>query len=118
MAVSCVIVDDNADFLEAARALLEQQGIRVVGVAMSTAEALTRVAESRPTVTLVDVYLGTESGLDLASRLASAPDGSDVILISTYSENDLAELVAANPAIAFLSKARLSGPAIEEALSR
>ena len=118
MGVSCVIVDDNVDFLEAARTLLQQEGISVVGVATSPAEAMEQVAKARPTVTLVDVYLGEESGIDLARRLSEAPNGSDVILISTYSEQDLVDLIGANPAIAFLSKSRLSGKAIQDALGR
>jgi DNA-binding NarL/FixJ family response regulator len=116
--LSCVIVDDNVEFLEAARNLLERDGIRVVGVATNSDEALEQVVRTRPTVTLVDVYLGDESGLDLARSLTEHPDGSDVILISTYGESDLAEVAEATPAIAFLSKSRLSGRAIQDALAR
>jgi DNA-binding NarL/FixJ family response regulator len=61
-----LIVDDNASFLAAARDLLEREGIAVVGVASTSDEAVRRAAEMRPDVTLVDVYLGEESGLDLA----------------------------------------------------
>jgi len=39
MAFGVLIVDDNRLFLEAARILLEQEGLRVVGVAASAAEA-------------------------------------------------------------------------------
>ena len=42
MAFSVLIVDDNMSFLQAARVLLEQEGLRVVGVAASSAEALRR----------------------------------------------------------------------------
>jgi DNA-binding NarL/FixJ family response regulator len=70
MAVGVLIVDDNQLFLEAARGLLERQGLRVVGVAATTAEALRRAEELRPEVVLVDITLGGESGFDLARRLA------------------------------------------------
>ena len=36
----CLIVDDSADFVDAARGLLECQGCPVVGVASTSAEAL------------------------------------------------------------------------------
>ena len=49
VALSCLIVDDNFEFLHAARQLLQQEGINVVGVASSGAEALQRVAELGPT---------------------------------------------------------------------
>jgi hypothetical protein len=57
-----------------------------------------------------------ESGLDLARDLAEGVDAepSRVILISTYAEGDLADVITASPAIAFLPKARLSGRAIDE----
>src|SRR5450432_3942889 len=40
MPLRCLIVDDSDAFLETANALLEREGVTVVGVASSTAEAL------------------------------------------------------------------------------
>jgi CheY-like chemotaxis protein len=65
VAVSCLIVDDNIDYLQTARTLLEREGLDVVGLATGSAEALQRVSELRPSVVLVDIYLGEASGLDL-----------------------------------------------------
>jgi CheY-like chemotaxis protein len=65
----CLIVDDSPRFLDAARGLLERQGITVVGVASNSAEALERTEELQPDVTLLDIDLGGESGLELARRL-------------------------------------------------
>jgi CheY-like chemotaxis protein len=110
----CLIVDDSPHFLDAARGLLERQGITVVGVASTSAEALRRTGELRPDVTLLDIDLGGESGLELARRLhgqaGQAP--APVILISTHAEQDYAELIAASPAIGFLPKTALSADAI------
>jgi two-component system nitrate/nitrite response regulator NarL len=110
-----LIVDDNAGFLQAARRVLEREGIAVVGVASTSAEALRRTAELRPDVTLVDVYLGEESGVELARRLSAQgdPETSRVILISTYAESDFPDLP---PAIGFVSKAELSASAIHKVL--
>jgi CheY-like chemotaxis protein len=118
MAIRCLIVDDHAGFLTVARDLLERQGIAVVGVASTSAEALRRADELQPDVTLVDIELGGESGFDLTDRLASARDGwrSPVILVSTYAENDFADLIATSPAVGFLSKSSLSGTALYEVL--
>jgi DNA-binding NarL/FixJ family response regulator len=52
-----LIVDDNPGFLEAARTLLEQEGLQVVGVASTGAEAVQRAAELHPDVTLVGIDL-------------------------------------------------------------
>ena len=84
MALRCLIVDDSLRFLDAARGLLEGQGIRVVGVASNSTDALLRAEELQPDVTLVDIDLGGESGLELARRLYGEADlaRSPVILIS------------------------------------
>jgi CheY-like chemotaxis protein len=116
----CLIVDDSPQFLKAARALLEREGVNVVGVASTSAEALERARELRPDVTLVDIDLGGESGFELVRRLHAeaglAPPR--VILISTHAEEDFAELVAASPADGFLSKAELSARAIHDLLDK
>jgi DNA-binding NarL/FixJ family response regulator len=119
MMLRCLIVDDSPHFLAAARGLLERQGMTVVGVASTSAEALERVRELRPDVTLVDIDLGGESGLELARRLhrQAGPAQARVILVSTHAEEDYAELIAASPAVGFLSKSTLSAGAIHDLLS-
>ncbi|GLY76487.1 response regulator [Actinoallomurus iriomotensis] len=117
MAVRCLIVDDNERFLQVARDLLKRDGIAVVGVATTSAEAFRQAERLRPDVALVDIMLGEEHGFDLADALAQAPEPPHVILISTYVETDFAELIAASPAIGFLSKTRLSGSAIRTLLT-
>jgi DNA-binding NarL/FixJ family response regulator len=114
----CLIVDDNSRFLDAARALLQREGITVVGVASSAAEALQRAEELRPDVTLVDICLGDESGFDLVRRLhrEACPARSRTVLISTHAEEDFADLIAASPAIGFLPKTALSARAIQDLL--
>jgi DNA-binding NarL/FixJ family response regulator len=113
-----LIVDDNRSFLDAARGLLEREGLRVAGVASTAAEARRRAEELRPDVVLVDITLGTESGFELARRLAGqARDaGSAIILISTHAEADFADLIADSPATGFLPKSELSADAIRRVL--
>jgi DNA-binding NarL/FixJ family response regulator len=113
----CLIVDDSAHFVDAARGLLEHhQGTTVVGVASNATEALRRFEELRPDVTLVDVNLGGESGFDVVEQLhrSGAPTTTPLILISTYAEMDFAEMIAASSAIGFLSKSALTPFAIRE----
>ena len=113
----CLIVDDNVDFLDAARELLTSEGFDVVGTATNSVEALRAAQNLQPELILVDVYLGEERGIDLAYRLSSmGPGAPTVILISTYSEQDLGELVAAGPATGFLTKGKLSGASIRSIL--
>jgi CheY-like chemotaxis protein len=120
MAVHCLIVDDNPDFLQIAQETLESGGIVVVGVASTSAEAINRALEAEPDVALVDVVLGAESGFDLARRLVAqlGPRRTQVIMISTRAEEDFADMIAASPAIAFLPKWELSAAAVEGLLRR
>jgi two-component system nitrate/nitrite response regulator NarL len=109
----CLIVDDNAAFLEAAGALLERQGLTVVGFASNAADARLRARELRPDVVLVDIVLGADSGFDLARELAAGNSGGPtVILVSTHAESDFAELIAETPAAGFVAKSDLSAEAI------
>lgn len=114
----CLIVDDSSNFLDAARSLLEREGISVVGTASTSVEALQLVDELQPDVTLVDVNLGGESGFDLTEELHSyvRPRPSPVILISTYAEQDIAEWVAESAAMGYVYKSSLSPDAIRDLL--
>jgi CheY-like chemotaxis protein len=116
MTLRCLLVDDSSRFLEAASKLLVGQGLAVAGVASTSAEALARVRELEPDVTIVDVGLNGESGFDLAWQLAAASDGppTRTILTSTQSESDLAELVAVTPVLGFTTKNELSADAIRD----
>jgi DNA-binding NarL/FixJ family response regulator len=107
-----LIIDDSVDFLDAASGLLECQGIAVVGVASTSAEALRRIEELRPDVILVDINLGLESGFDIAEQLHRDSPTAPVILISTHSEEDFADMIATSPAVGFLGKSTLSCAAI------
>jgi CheY-like chemotaxis protein len=120
VALRCLIVDDNPQFIEAARDLLERQGVTIAGVASTGAEALQRAQQLQPDVALVDIDLGDESGFDVVRSLAGAPGLAQVtlVLISTYAESDFADLIAASPVAGFLSKAALSARAIDGLLGR
>jgi DNA-binding NarL/FixJ family response regulator len=104
-----LIVDDNQTFLDAASDLLERQGVRIVGLAATSAEALRQSAELCPEVMLIDISLSGESGFELARRLtAQRPGEAVVILISTHSQADFADLITESPAAGFMPKSELS----------
>ena len=114
----CLIVDDSADFRDAASAMLKRAGISVVGTASNSAEALRCYQDLHPDVALVDIDLGAEDGFTLAEQLDRTSTASTlaVILISTYAESDFAEMIAASPAVGFLQKFSLSADAIRDLL--
>jgi DNA-binding NarL/FixJ family response regulator len=93
--------------------------LEVVGVASNSAQAIQLVSELRPDVTLVDIDLGDEDGLELTRQLSDTSAAhSKIILVSTHSEDDLAHLIATSPALGFVPKTRLSAQAIRDLLDR
>jgi DNA-binding NarL/FixJ family response regulator len=112
----CLIVDDSESFLASASRLLAAQGVEVVGCASSGAEALQLAQKLEPDVALVDVQLGREDGLEVTRRLAATAPVTPVILISSHSKDELAELVLDSSAAGFLPKASLRADAIVELL--
>jgi DNA-binding NarL/FixJ family response regulator len=119
MPIRCLIVDDNSSFRQEMGGLLEEQGLDVVGGAASAAEAYQQIAELGPDVALIDIDLGCDSGLALASRLRETPGPAvpNVILISTHDEGAFAELIERSSALGFLPKTELSGAAIRRMLA-
>lgn len=112
----CLIVDDSAVFIHAACHLLEHQGVTVVGVASTSEEASHRLRELRPDVTLVDVELGAESGFDVAEQLHASEPSAPLILVSTHVAEHFADMIAASPAVGFISKSDLTADAILDLL--
>ena len=106
----CLIVDDSARFGDEARSLLEQDGVSVVGFATSGDQAVRLAKELGPDLALVDISLGTESGFDVARRLADIPNSAPpkVIFVSTYDEQEFSGPIEASPALGFIAKTELS----------
>jgi DNA-binding NarL/FixJ family response regulator len=114
--VRCLLVDDSRTFLDAARGLIDRDGVAVAGMASSTAEALRQASALSPDVAVVDIRLGRENGFDLASPLAKR--GIAVIMTSTSAGADYADLLAESPVAGFLPKAELSAARIRDLLAR
>src|SRR3954447_19424397 len=77
-----MIVDDQASFREAARELLEARGYDVVADVADGRSALAAAARLHPDAVLLDVGLGSESGLDVAQALTRAHPRLAVLLVS------------------------------------
>jgi DNA-binding NarL/FixJ family response regulator len=110
-----IVVDDHVGFRAEARALLELDGLDVVGEAGTLAEALTLAARLRPEVVLLDVGLPDGDGLELVGPLREQSPGAVVVLISGRREQDYGGRVALAAADAFIEKSAL-GPGVIPAL--
>ena len=79
-----LIVDDDFDFLEINRIILEGAGHRVV-TATNPAEALTRIDAETPDLVITDLMMTSiDAGFAFSARLKGDPRTADVpIIIST-----------------------------------
>ena len=114
MAVRCLLVDDNPEFLASAAQLLASQGVEVVACASTGREAIRVAVDQHPDVALVDVQLGGEDGVEVADRLRELAPNTAVILISTHEHDDVADLVAESAAVGFVAKTALSAQAVRD----
>jgi DNA-binding NarL/FixJ family response regulator len=115
----CLIVDDNAGFLAAARTILEGRDYTIIGEATSAAEALQRLEEVEPDLVLLDIDLGNDNGFSVARQLVARTGDArpKLILISAHPGDDFADLIAESPVLGFIPKSELSPGAIDELLS-
>ncbi len=85
-----LIVDDDYDFLELNRMILEGAGYRVV-TATNPKEAATRVDEARPDLIITDLMMtSVDAGFALSARLREDPRTAGVpIILSTSVSSQL-----------------------------
>ena len=86
---SVLLVDDDADFVEQNRLLLEDSGYRV-RIAHSGRQALELVAEGRPDLIILDMMMESENaGFDLSRELRNSEYTKGIPLVMITSVNDI-----------------------------
>jgi signal transduction histidine kinase/DNA-binding NarL/FixJ family response regulator len=113
MARRVILVDDHAGFRARARALLQAEGLDVVGEARTGAEALDVVQRIGADIVLLDVVLPERDGFDVAEAISSLPHPPAVILTSSRDATDFGDRLARAPVHGFLPKAEVSAAAID-----
>jgi CheY-like chemotaxis protein len=107
MAVSVLVVDDDATFRGLARRLLDADGLVVVAEAATVAEGIATAMRTKPASALVDVELPDGDGFELAARLASLPWRPRVVVTSVRSAGGFDAEARRRGAQAFVLKADL-----------
>ncbi|MFL5681466.1 MAG: response regulator [Chloroflexota bacterium] len=105
--IRLAIVDDHPVVRDGTAALLAaQDGIDVVGTASSLAEAAALVASTPIDVLLLDIRLGTDSGLRLLSDAPAPPDTPRpaVVVLTAYDYPQYAEAALRLGAAGFVLK--------------
>ena len=112
---SVLVVDDQAPFRLAARAVLRRlDGFEFAGEARSGPEAIELVAALHPALILMDIHMPLMSGIEATRRIMAEHPDVAVILCSTHDPKDLPADAAASGAIAYVSKEHLSAATIRE----
>ncbi len=84
-----LLVDDDADFVEQNRLLLEEGGYRV-RVAHSGRQCLEEVGAARPDLIILDMMMESENeGFDLSRELRNSEYTKGIPLVMITSVNDL-----------------------------
>lgn len=103
--VGVMVVDDQASFRRAARALIDATpGFELVGDADCGMEALRCADQFRPDLVLMDVYMPEMDGFEAARRLTDAHPECVVVLVSLEDTEDLPALVTSSGAVALVRK--------------
>lgn len=75
-----IVVDDNRDVLSIVEAMLQTKGYNVL-TAYSSTELFACLKEKKPDLILLDILMPDVNGLEVLSRLKSAPETSSISVI-------------------------------------
>ena len=113
-----LVVDDQAPFRQAARAVVNvTPGFEVVAEAESGEEAVELAHTLEPDVVLMDVHLPGMDGMSACRAIVEDHPATTVLLLSTYREEDVPGDTRTCGAQAYVNKEHF-GPDVLEDLGR
>jgi two-component system invasion response regulator UvrY len=103
--VGVLIVDDQAPFRDVARTVVAlSPGFDVVAEAASGEEAIAAADDRHPNLVLMDINLPGINGLEATRKIVDDHPETIVILLSTYTRDDLPEDARACGAVRYVHK--------------
>ncbi len=107
--IRVLVVDDQAPFRDAARAVIARvPGFELIGEATSGEEAVVLVEALRPAVVLMDINMGAIDGVEATRIITMTFPETFVVLVSTYAVDDLPPGARSCGAVAYVNKDELS----------
>jgi DNA-binding NarL/FixJ family response regulator len=117
--VPVLIVDDQAPFRRAARAVITATpGFEVVGEAESGEEAVEMADALAPGMVLMDINLPGINGIEATRRITAAHPEAVVMLLSTYQSGDLPADAETCGAAAYVHKEEFGPDLVQDLWSR
>jgi DNA-binding NarL/FixJ family response regulator len=105
---SVLVVDDQAPFRLAARAVLGRlEEFELAGEASSGPEAIEMVDRLEPELVLMDINMPQMNGIEATRQIVAAHPETVVILVSTYDVRDLPSEAGSSGAAGYLHKEQL-----------
>ena len=98
-----LIVDDDRDFLEGIRAILENAGYNFI----ATADSHTvhqKIRSYRPNLIILDVFLNEDDGKTIAQEIKKSKDTNQIPILMISGSSSIADISAAVDAQAYLHK--------------
>ena len=107
--VSVMIVDDQPPFRDAARAVVSRiAGFDLVAEVESGEAAVATSGDLHLDLVLMDINMGELDGIEATRMITDAHPDTKVILVSTYSLDDLPVTARSSGAMAYVNKDELS----------
>ena len=103
--VRILIVDDHALLRRAVRRLLETRSeFEVCGEAEDGAQAITRAAELKPDVVILDIVMPLMNGFEAARKLKDVSPNSAIVILSSYKDQQMVEEAKNVGAVCYVPK--------------
>ena len=115
--VTVFLVDDHEVVRQGLRALLEADGLVVVGEASTAAEAVGRIAATRPQVAVLDVQLPDGTGIDVCRDVRSELPATACIMLTSFDDDEALFAAIMAGAAGYLLK-QIRGLQLVEAVRR
>jgi len=108
VAISVLVVDDDASFRSTVSELLRTRGYSVVGHACNPEEALRALESLRPDLVLLDVNLTWRNGHDLVGQLTAKNEQASILLTSSDPDASSQSIAVECGAVGFVPKTDLA----------
>ena len=99
-----LLVDDHALIRSGVATALAQKNFEVVAEASSVSQGLAMLNTHKPELTLIDINLGSGSGIDLIKQAKKDGTSSKFVVLTMHDDNQTLELARAAGAVAFITK--------------